>query len=126
MSWLISNNSGKQRPHIKEHKNEEGMVDLEAVYILQLRNECQQNLSFGYNYYSSPLSTQLNEFILLQTEMLFKLVFPTVLYVLKIGREDRKSPYCLHSLCTALVNSLIQRSRKESFKLKHYEAQEKV
>lgn len=60
MTWLISNNLGKQIPHIKEHKNEEGMVDLGAVYILQLRNDCQQNLSFGYNYYSSSFSTQLN------------------------------------------------------------------
>lgn len=66
--------------------------------------------------------------------MLFKLMFPTVLYALKIRREDRKSPYFLqdrkspyflHSPCTALVISLIQRSRKESFKLKHYEAQKK-
>lgn len=86
MTWLFSNDSGKQIPHTKEHKNEEGVVDFGVVYILQLRNDCQQNLSFGRNYYSSPLSTQLNEFILLQTEMLFKLVFPTVSYALKIRR----------------------------------------
>lgn len=87
MTWLISNNSGKQIPRTEEHKNEEGMVDLGVVDILQLRNDCQQNLSFGYNYYFSPLSTQRNEFNLLQTDMLFKLVFPTVLYALKIGRQ---------------------------------------
>lgn len=84
----MSNNSGKQIPHIKEHKNEEGMVDLGAACILQLRNDSKQNLSFDYNYYSSPLSTQLNEFNLLQREMLFKLMFPTVLYALKTRRVE--------------------------------------
>lgn len=76
-------------PYIKEHRNEEDMVELGVVHILQLSNGCQQNLSFGYNYYFSTLSTQLSEFNLLQTEVLFKVMFPTVRYALKI-RTDKK------------------------------------
>lgn len=90
MTWVFSNDSGKQMAHIKEHRNEEDMVELGVVYILQLSNGCQQNLSFGYNYYFSTLSTQLNEFNLLQTEVLFKVMFPTVRYALKI-RTEKKS-----------------------------------
>lgn len=77
MTWVFSNDSGRQFPHLKEHRTEEDVVELGAVNmlgavnILQLRNSCQQSLSFGYNYSFSTLSPQLSSLNMLQTEVLF-------------------------------------------------------
>lgn len=106
MTWVFSNDSGRQLPHLKEHRTEEDVVELGAVNILQVRNSCQQNLPFGHNYPFPTLSSQLNSLNMLQTEVLFKLMFSTIRYALKIRRE-KMFPYCLQSLCTSLVNSLI-------------------
>lgn len=73
------------------------MVEDRVVYILQLRNDCQQNILFGYNYYFSTLSTQLNAFNLWHTEVLFKFMFPTVMYALKIRTGKKKKVSLLSS-----------------------------